>query len=176
MALFISGRRGAAARTAIRSALLSKKLVVSFLIILLAEISAFAQVSGGSISGRVTDALGGAVQDSLVTVKNQSTGEVRTLRTNDRGFYSFPNVASGRYDASVSHAGFGDLAKRNLLVNVGEELIVDFELNVGTVASSVDVPAESLKVSLASSTLSSVVAEACPATIVTCCPTFPSSW
>ena len=106
------------------------KLAVWLMVMMLAEISALAQVSGGSISGRVVDALGGAVQDSLVTVKNQSTGEVRTLRTNDRGFYSFPNAASGRYDASVSHAGFGDLAKKNLLVNVGEELIVDFELRV----------------------------------------------
>jgi hypothetical protein len=130
---------------------------VWLMVTLLAGVSASAQVSGGSISGRVIDALGGAVQDSLVTVKSQSTGEVRTLRTNDRGFFSFANVAAGRYDASVSHAGFGDLAKQNLLVNVGEELIVDFELTPGAVASSIDVPAESLEISLASSTLSSVV-------------------
>lgn len=134
------------------------KSAVWLMVMMLAEISALAQASGGGIGGRVVDPLGGAVQDALVTVKNQSTGEVRVLRTNDRGFYSFPNVASGRYDAAVSHAAFGDLAKKNLLVNVGEQVIVDFELNVGTVASSVEVPAESLQVSLASSTLSSVVA------------------
>jgi hypothetical protein len=133
------------------------RLAVWLMVMMLAEISALAQASGGSIGGRISDAGGGAVPDALVTLKNQSTGEVRALRTNDRGFYSFPNVASGRYDASVSHTGFGDLAKKNLLVNVGEQLLVDFELNVGTVVSSVEVPAESLEVSLASSMLSSVV-------------------
>jgi hypothetical protein len=133
------------------------RLAVRLMVMLLAEVSALAQASGGSISGRISDAGGGAVPDALVTLKNQSTGEVRAVRTNDRGFYSFPNVASGRYDALVSHAGFGDLAKKNLLVNVGEQLLVDFELNVGTVVSSVEVPAESLAVSLASSTLRSVV-------------------
>jgi hypothetical protein len=123
----------------------------------LADLSAWAQGSGGSISGRVVDALGGTVPGAVVTVKNQSTGDARALRTNEKGFYSFPNVASGRYDASVSHAGFGDFAKKNLLVNVGEELIVDFKLTVGTAADSVEVPSESLELSLASSTLSSVV-------------------
>src|ERR1700727_2252319 len=123
---------------------------VLLIVMILAETSALAQVSGGSISGRVTDALGGAVPDALVTIKSQSTGEIHALSTNEKGFYSFPSAASGRYDASVSHAGFGDLAKKNLLVNVGEQLIVDFELSLGTVASSVEVPAESLAVSLAS--------------------------
>ena len=136
------------------------RLAVWLMVMVLAEISALAQVSGGSIGGRVVDPMGRAVQGALVMVKGQSTGEVRELRTNDKGFYSFTNVASGRYDASVSHCGFGDLAKKNLLMNVGEQLIVDFELNVGTVASSVDVPAESLQVSLASFTLSSVVSGA----------------
>src|ERR1700722_8285111 len=97
---------------------------------MLTKTSALAQASGGSIGGRGSDAAGGLGPAALVTMRNQSTGEARTLRTNDRGFYSFPNVAPGRYDASVSHAGFGDLAKKNLLVNVGEQLIVDFELNV----------------------------------------------
>src|ERR1700723_3357026 len=109
------------------------RLAVWLMVMMLAEISALAQASGGSISGRVSDAGGGAVPDALVTLKNQST---RALRTNDRGFYSFPNIAPGHYEASVSHAGFGDLAKKNLLVNVGEQLLVDFELNVGTVVSS----------------------------------------
>src|SRR5271168_1665424 len=132
--------------------------IILVLLVMLTQITASAQMSGGSVSGRVIDSLGGVVQDCLVTIKNQSTGELRTLRTNNRGFYNFPNIAPGRYGASVSRAGFGDLAKKNLLVNVGEELIVDYELTVGAVASAVEVAAESLGVSLASSTLSSVVA------------------
>src|ERR1700722_6662512 len=111
-------------------------------------VSALAQVSGGGIGGRVVDALGGAVQDALVTMESQSTGEVRSLKTNERGFYSFPNLAPGRYNAVVSHAGFGDFAKRNIVVAVGGELLIDFEIAVGGTATSVEVSAQSPEASL----------------------------
>jgi len=133
--------------------------VVAVIVIIVAEIAAFAQVSGGGISGRVVDPLGGAVQDALVTIENQSTGEMRSLKTNERGFYSFPNLAPGRYSAVVSHVGFGDFTRKNLVVAVGGQLLVDFEITVGTVASSVEVAAQSQDVSLTSSTLTNVVGE-----------------
>jgi len=122
-------------------------------------VSVSAQVSGGGISGRVVDALGGAVQNALVTMESQSTGEVRSLKTNERGLYSFPNLAPGRYNAVVSHAGFGDFTKKNIVVAVGGEILVDFEITVGSVASSVEVSAQSQEVSLTSSTVSHVVGE-----------------
>jgi hypothetical protein len=98
-----------------------------------------AQISGGSMSGQVVDALGGAVQDAAVSIENQATGETRRLKTNEKGFYSFPSLAPGRYNAAVSQAGFGDLTKKNMVVAVGQQLRVDFELKVGSVASLVEV-------------------------------------
>ena len=124
-----------------------------------AELAVLAQVSGGGISGRVVDPLGGAVQDAQVSIESQSNGEVRLLKTNGRGFYGFPNLAPGRYNAVVSHAGFGDLTKRNLVVAVGEQLLVDFEIAVGAVASSVEVSAQPQGVLLTSSTVTNVVGE-----------------
>jgi hypothetical protein len=135
------------------------RLAVWLMVMMLAEISASAQASGGSVSGRVSDAGGGAVPDVLVTMENQSTGEVRALTTNDKGFYSFPNLAPGRYNAVVSHAGFGNLTKKNLVVAVGEQLMVDFEIKVGVVESSVEVAAHPQEISLTSSTLTNVVGE-----------------
>src|SRR5579862_5243511 len=127
-------------------------------ILMLADAPALAQINGGSISGQVLDALGGAVSDSTVSIENHATGETRVSKTNAKGFFSFPNLMPGRYNASASHAGFGDAGKRNLSVEVGEQIMVNFELTVGAVATSVEVASQSEKVALTSSTLTNVVA------------------
>ncbi len=126
-------------------------------IVMLAGALALAQTSGGSISGQVVDALGGAIPDSTVRIENQATGETRASKTNAKGFYSFPNLTPGRYNASVSRIGFGDSGKRNLFVEIGEQMIVDFELKVGAIASSVEVASQFQEISLTSSTLTNVV-------------------
>jgi hypothetical protein len=126
-------------------------------IVMLADVLALAQISGGSINGQVIDALGGAIPDAVINIENQATGESRTSKTNAKGFYSFPNLMPGRYNASVSRTGFDETGKRNLLVDVGEQIMVDFELTVGVVASSVEVASQSEGVLLTSSTLSNAV-------------------
>jgi hypothetical protein len=135
------------------------RLALCLMVMMLGSLSAFAQASGGSVSGRVSDPGGGGVPDALVTIESQSTGELRTLRTNEKGFYSFPNLAPGRYDAVVAHAGFGNVTKKNLAVAVGEQLMLDFEIKVGIIESSVEVAAPTQEISLTSSTLTHVVGE-----------------
>src|SRR5580658_4200002 len=119
--------------------------------------SALAQMTGGSISGRVTDASSAVIPGATVTLENQATGQTRTLNTNEKGFYNAPSLSPGLYSAISAHTGFGDLVKKNLPVDVGQELVVDFQLNVGTFKNSVDVTAETHGVALASSTLIDVV-------------------
>jgi hypothetical protein len=133
------------------------RLTALVVIVMLADVLAPAQISGGNISGQVIDTLGGAIPDAIVNIENQATGEIRTSKTNVRGFYSFPNLMPGRYNASISRTGFDNAGRRNLLVDVGEQIMVDFEITVGAVASSVDVASQSEGVSLTSSTLSNVV-------------------
>ena len=57
---------------------------------------------GGSISGTVTDATGGAVSKADVTATNSDTGIRQTVVTDDKGFYSFPSLPVGRYDLEVA--------------------------------------------------------------------------
>jgi len=119
--------------------------------------SALAQTTGGCMRGRVTDASGAVIPGATVTIENQATGQTRTLNTNEKGFYNAPSLSPGLYNARSAHTGFGDLVKKNLLVDVGQELVVDFQLNVGTFENSVEVTEETHGVALASSTLSDVV-------------------
>jgi hypothetical protein len=69
----------------------------------------FAQITGGTISGRVIDASDAAIPGALITIQNQATGQTRNVNTNEKGFYNAPNLPPGRYNATSAQPGFGDL-------------------------------------------------------------------
>src|SRR5258708_32845995 len=99
--------------------------------------SAFAQVTGGTISGSVTDPSGAAVPGASVSILNRAKGESRTATSNDNGFYSVPSLTPGNYDVMVSLAGFKTALQNNLVLQVGQELVTNIQLNVGDVSEKV---------------------------------------
>src|SRR5512147_2218884 len=77
---------------------LSKQIVRSALILALllsvAAITAWSQSQAinGTIRGRLFDASGAAVAGGTVQVRNTDTGFVRTVQSNEDGYYVFPNL------------------------------------------------------------------------------------
>src|SRR3989304_7722607 len=65
-----------------------------------------AQVTGGTISGTVTDASGGLVPNAQVTITNTGTNVVTTVATSNAGFYSAPNLLAGTYRVTAASSGF----------------------------------------------------------------------
>jgi hypothetical protein len=65
------------------------------LILFSAFLSAIAQTTGGSISGRVVDASEAAIPGARVTIQSQATGQTRILNTNETGFYNAPGLSQG---------------------------------------------------------------------------------
>lgn len=120
---------------------------------------AYAQGTGGMISGTVTDPSQGAVPGAEVTILNSATGQARKLVTNEQGYYSVPNLTSGRYDVTVSAPGFAGAVQKELLIEVGKEVVSNIQLQVGDVTESVLVEADPPAIALSSSTLSNVVSE-----------------
>src|SRR5258708_30334613 len=118
---------------------------------------AFAQVTGGTISGSVTDPSGAAVPGASVSIMNRAKGENRTATSNDSGFYSVPNLTPGNYDVMVSLAGFKTALQNNLILQVGQELVANIQLNVGDVSEKVTVTEEPITVNTTSATLCNVV-------------------
>ncbi len=119
--------------------------------------SAFAQGTGGTLSGTVTDSGQGAVPGADVTILNNATGQARKLVSNERGFFSAANLSPGSYDVTVSAAGFKIALYKNRLIEVGQELVVDTQLQVGDVKETVQVSAEPSAVNSTSSSLGNVV-------------------
>jgi hypothetical protein len=56
-----------------------------------------AQVSGGSITGTVRGDSGTAIPGVQVSIKDVTTGQVRTIQTDTSGSYSLPALPVGHY-------------------------------------------------------------------------------
>jgi hypothetical protein len=90
-----------------------------------------------TILGTVTDASGAAVPDAAIQVKNTGTGATRTVNSDAEGRYRLAELGIGTYDATASKAGFQTVNRKDVTLNVGVELLIDFSLPVGQQTHSV---------------------------------------
>ena len=107
--------------------------------VLVLAAGALAQSNTGAITGIVQDTNGAAVPNATITVTNVGTNASTTVETNDDGLYEAVSLATGVYKVAVTAAGFQEVTRSELRLNVGERLRVDFELGVGQVSAAVEV-------------------------------------
>jgi len=120
---------------------------------------AAAQLPTGTISGVVKDASGAVMPGASVTVANTETGLTRTGVAGADGTYKFPALPVGTYEIRVEHPGFQRAIQSGLKLNVGQEAVMNFSLQVGAVEQTVAVTAEAPMIETTSATVSGLVAE-----------------
>src|SRR5579863_6420690 len=81
-------------------------VLITLFFSLLGGVAVYAQVSGATISGTVTDPSGSAVANATVAVRNTSTGIIREVTTDSAGFYTVPNLPPADYEVKTTAAGF----------------------------------------------------------------------
>ena len=118
---------------------------------------AYAQISGATLSGTVTDPSGGVVPQATILLKNIATSIQRANTTNSAGFYVSPNILPGTYEVRAEAKGFSSEVQTNIKLTVGEQQVLNFSLQVGQMTQTVEVNTEAPAVELASSTISAVV-------------------
>lgn len=84
-----------------------------------------AQNPSGTISGSVRDLAGAVIQHASVELKNEGTGDIRTVATNESGVFTFPAVPSGNYDITVSAPGFARFVETGYHLDPGDSRSVD---------------------------------------------------
>lgn len=128
-------------------------------VVLSISISSFAQnaISGGSLSGRATDASGAVVKGASVRLTNEGTGVEQTVTTNGSGIYSFPSLRVGRYRLRIDLQGFRPLEVHNLVIEVGQTANQDIQLQVGAATAEMSVTAEGPLLTPTESSASTVV-------------------
>src|SRR5713101_1849217 len=110
------------------------RVAVSALVILAVTIAAspaYAQVSGATLSGTITDPSGAAIAGAKVTIANKATGENRDVTTNAAGFYLAPNLLPGVYDVTVAASGFSTAKESNVTLTVGGQPTLNLPLKIG---------------------------------------------
>lgn len=106
------------------------------------EERALAQQGTSEIGGRVTDTQGGILPGCTIVITNEETGIYREVATSVGGSYFVPHLVPGRYRISAKLAGFKGLERHGVVLQVGQTTTLDLVLEVGTLAESVTVTAE----------------------------------
>jgi Carboxypeptidase regulatory-like domain/TonB dependent receptor len=102
---------------------------------------ALAQSTLGAITGIVTDAQGGILLGTDVTVVGDQTGLTRKQTSGSNGFYTFQNLPIGTYTLTFSHEGFQSQKFPSIPVQSDRTGTVNAQLAVGQVSTSVEVDA-----------------------------------
>src|SRR6266851_3330537 len=129
----------------------------SLFIVLGLACAVVAQTETATVSGLVTDRTAAAVSGAEVRLQSVERGTVTTTTTNDAGIYFFPTVHPGQYQISVQKQGFKQIDLLGLIVNVQDHIEQNFRLQIGSVAESVTVNANDLKINTTDATVSTVV-------------------
>jgi len=114
-------------------------LVASLVVCLCSAAPIRAQVDAGTILGTVSDASGGTVHGATVTLTNEGTNAALSTTTGSDGTYKFTPVKIGTYKLTATIQGFSTVTQRNVTVNVGKDVVVDFTLKPGSVSETVEV-------------------------------------
>jgi len=118
---------------------------------------AFGQSELATVFGRVTDPSGAIVPGVEVEIKNVETNVSVVHTTNSDGLYTIPSLHPGHYLISVRKPGFKTITVTELTLNVQDNVVRNFQLQVGSISESITVTADAYSVNTTDATVSTVV-------------------
>ena len=114
--------------------------------------------NNGDIVGLVRDVNGAPIAGATVTISDTDKNLVtRVVTTNSDGAYSAPLLLAGRYTVVVEAKGFKKAIKKDIELNVSDQVTVDVRLEVGGVEEEVVIETSPLEVELQTATSSGVI-------------------
>ena len=92
-----------------------------------------------AIVGSVVDPTGAAISGAIVTVANVENGLKRSVKTDDSGRFSFPQLKPGVYSVKAEADGFETQQNNSVSAQLGQKQTVDFRLNIQSASATVQV-------------------------------------
>lgn len=102
----------------------------------------WAQATSSALTGVVRDPSSAVITGAEITVTNVDTGLTRTGATNASGLYRVGELMPGRYQVTAAMAGFSKETRKDIVLLVGQELSVNFALQVGALEQEIVVTGE----------------------------------
>ncbi len=133
--------------------------LAAFFAFFLVLLTGNAQTSGGTIAGTVIDPAGALVPNAKVQATGADTGSVYNTVSTSAGTFQFPQMQLGRYNLTISAAGFSSQQLTGILVTTGSVSPAEVHLTAGSASQTVtvndDAPVVETENSEVSSTISS---------------------
>ena len=118
-----------------------RSFLLSFAFLLLASTPLYA-ATGGSITGTVGDQSGAVIPNAELELVNTAQQTKYHAKSDSAGLFTFPNLPVGHYDLTITAAGFSPQKKTGLGIDTDSALKVDFTMQVGGDAQSIQVTSE----------------------------------
>ena len=115
------------------------------------------QTFQGSLTGTVTDPTGAVIPGVTVVAEEQDRGFRRSGITLDEGTYKIALLPPGRYVLTAEKKGFEKTSRGPIALTVNQHQLVDFQLNVGSLATVVTVEAPAVVVDTETSSVGTTI-------------------
>jgi hypothetical protein len=122
-----------------------------------APFSTFAQSTAAGVYGRVVDQSGAVIADAEVEIRNTQTGQFSTVKTNRDGLYTIPSLQPGHYLINVRKPGFKSVTVTEVELNIQDNVVRNFALQVGSVSETVTITADQNNINTTDGTVSTVI-------------------
>lgn len=130
----------ARASLAKQATVLRQLLALFLFVIFLFSPPAKAQLYTGSVTGTVTDPSGASVPSAKVTLVDQNKGFSFTATTESAtGRYVLRSIPPGTYKITVEASGFQTQARDNVVLDVSQNISIDFAMRIGSASEVVEV-------------------------------------
>ena len=117
------------------------RCVSTLAFLLLFALAAFGQSDLGSITGTITDPQGAVTPNASIDIKNVDNGTVFHSGTSGSGNYVVP-VPAGKYELTVTAAGFKKYVRENLQVTTATATRQDIKLDLGALTDTITITDE----------------------------------
>jgi hypothetical protein len=115
--------------------------------------------TAGNITGNVRDPQGAAIPRAEITVTDVATGVSRTITADDNGYYSALSLPAARYTLTASAPNFKKTVNTDVELHVGEDKVINIDLQIGQVSETVTVTGEGLQVETRRPDVTSLITE-----------------
>ena len=128
-------------------------------VLVFTSLGVLAQVDRATLSGVVTDPSGAVLASASIVLDSPTNGFKREVKSAANGSYQLPGLPIGTYTVSVSLNGFSTSRFDSVVLAVGQSRVLDAQLQVGAVASAIEVNAAATPLEQTNAEIGSVIGE-----------------
>lgn len=95
--------------------------------------------TSADLAGTVVDPTGSGVPNAKVTALDEAKGTQRTAVSDEQGSYRVSGLAPSTYKVTVERSGFQTEVVKEVILNIGQTVVLDFHLKLAGATATVEV-------------------------------------